>query len=130
MARGPGRGLRTEDGGPPFGPDRNLTLSDGPHAAGIVDRILDGSVPLPAMDVGRIAWSPTDGRLPAGDGNSYVYIASGFQHWNTDGDVEDQYPTFNCMPVYYGGDLYDSEDSDWDDPYALASVAYVEDYNF
>ena len=21
------------------------------------------------------------------------------------------------MPVYYGGDLYDLEDSDWDDPY-------------
>ena len=34
------------------------------------------------------------------------------------------------MPVYYGGDLYDSEDSDWDDPYALASAAYLEDYNF
>ena len=32
--------------------------------------------------------------------------------------------------MYYGGDLYDSEDSDWDDPYALASAAYVEDYNF
>ena len=54
----------------------------------------------------------------------------GFQRWNTDGDVEDQYETFNGMPVYYGGDLYDSEDSDWDDPYALASAAYVEDYNF
>ena len=26
--------------------------------------------------------------------------------------------------------MCDSEDSDWDDPYALASVAYVEDYNF
>ena len=34
------------------------------------------------------------------------------------------------MPVYYGGDLYDSEDSDWDNPYALASTAYIEDYNF
>ena len=33
------------------------------------------------------------------------------------------------MPVYYGGDLYDSEDSDWDDPYAIARAAYVEDYN-
>ena len=41
-----------------------------------------------------------------------------------------QYETFNGMTVYYGGDLYDSEDSDWDDPYALASAAYVEDYNF
>ena len=34
------------------------------------------------------------------------------------------------MPVYYGGELYDSEDSDWDDLYALASATNVEDYNF
>ena len=26
--------------------------------------------------------------------------------------------------------MYDSEDSEWDDPYALASATYVEDYNF
>ena len=42
----------------------------------------------------------------------------------------DQFETFNGMPVYYDGDLYDSEDSDWDEPYAIASAAYVEDYNF
>ena len=48
----------------------------------------------------------------------------------TEGDILDQFETFNGMPVYYGGDLYDSEDSDWDDPYAIASAAYVEDYNF
>ena len=41
-----------------------------------------------------------------------------------------QYETFNGLPVYYGGDMYDSEDSEWDDPLELASVAYVEDYNF
>ena len=57
MTMGLERGLRTEDGGPPFDPDPNLTLSDGPHATGIVDRISDGSVPLPAIDVGRVAWS-------------------------------------------------------------------------
>ena len=45
-------------------------------------------------------------------------------------DILDQYETFNGMPVYYGGDRYDSEDSDWDDPYAIASAAYVEDYYF
>ena len=28
-----------------------------------------------------------------------------------DMDVEYQYETFNGLPVYYGGDLYDSEDS-------------------
>ena len=73
----------SEDGGPPFGPDHDLTLSDGPHTTGIVDRILDGSVPLPAVDVGRVAWSPADGWLPTGDGNSDGCITTGFQHWNT-----------------------------------------------
>ena len=82
------------------------------------------------MDGGRVAWSSADGRLPTGDGNSDGYITTGFQRWNMDCDVEDQYETFNGMPVYYGGDLYDSEDSDRDDPYALASAAYIEDYNF
>ena len=52
-----------------------------------------------------------------------ICITMGFQRWNMDCDVEYQYETFNGMPVYYGGDLYDSEDSDWDDPYALASAA-------
>ena len=47
----------------------------------------------------------------------------------TEWDILDQFETFNGMPAYYGGDLYDSEDSDWDDPYAIASAAYV-DYNF
>ena len=93
-------------------------------------RISDGSVPLPAVYVGRVAWSSADGRLLTGDGSSDGGITTGFQRWNTDGDVEDQYETFNGMPVYYGGDLYDSEDSDWDYLYALASAAYVEDYNF
>ena len=40
-------------GGPPFGPDHELTLSNGPHDTGIVDRISDGPVPLPAVDGGR-----------------------------------------------------------------------------
>ena len=32
--------------------------------------------------------------------------------------------------MYYGGDICNSEDSEWDDPLELASVVYVEDYNF
>ena len=44
----------------------------------------------------------------------------------TECDILDQFETINGMSVYYGGDLYDSEDSD--DPYEIA--AYVEDYNF
>ena len=48
----------------------------------------------------------------------------------TECDIMDQLDTIKGMPVYYGGDLYDLEDSDWDDPYEIASGAYVEDYNF
>ena len=50
--------------------------------------------------------------------------------WNTDRDILNQYETFNGLPVYYGSDLYDSEDSELDDPWALASAVYAEDYNF
>ena len=64
-------------------------------------------VPLLAVDGGRVAWSSADGRLPTGDGNSDGCFTTGFQRWNMDGDVEDRYETFNGMPVYYGGDLYD-----------------------
>ena len=130
MTMGLARGFQTEDGGPSDGPHPELTLSDGPHVTGIVDRISDGPVLLPAVDGGRVAWSSADGRPLMGDGNTDGCITTGFQRWKLDGDIEDQYETFNGMPVYCGGDLYDSEDSDWDYPYALASAAYVEDYNF
>ena len=45
-------------------------------------------------------------------------------------DVMNQHETFNGLPVYYGGDMYDLEDSEEDDPLELARAAYVEDYNF
>ena len=92
--------------------------------------MLGAAVPLPAENVGRVALSPAEVWLGASDVNTDENITAGLQCWNTEGDVLDQYETFNGMPVYYGGDMYDSEDSDWDDPYALASEAYVEDYNF
>ena len=34
------------------------------------------------------------------------------------------------MTVYYGGNLCDSDESDWEDPYDIASQQYVDDYNF
>ena len=105
-------GLTKGDGGLKFGPDRKLTLSEIPHATRNDDLMLGALVPLPAENVGRVALSPTDGRLRAGDVNTDGNITTGFQCWNTEGDVLDQYKTFNGMPVYYGGDMYDSEDSD------------------
>ena len=47
MTMGLAKGLRTEDGGTAVWSRPDLTLSDGPHTTGIVDRISDGSVPLP-----------------------------------------------------------------------------------
>ena len=43
-------------------------------------------------------------------------------------DICDQFETIDGMAVYYGSDLCDSDESDWDDPYDIAE--YVEQYNF
>ena len=40
--------------------------------------------------------------------------SEGLRQWNMDMDVEYQYETFNGLPVYYGGDMYDSEDAEDD----------------
>ena len=34
------------------------------------------------------------------------------------------------VTVYYGGDLCDSEESDWEDPFDIAGREYVDQYNF
>ena len=54
----------------------------------------------------------------------------GLVGWNTKGDVLDQCETFDGMPVYCGGDLCGSKDSDWDDLCAIAGETYVVDYKF
>ena len=56
--------------------------------------------------------------------------SEGLWQWNMDMDVEYQYVTFNGLPVYYGGDMYDSEDSEEYDPLKRARAAYAEDYGF
>ena len=35
-----------------------------------------------------------------------------------------------CLPVYYGGDVYDAEDTEEYDPLEMARAAYEEGYNF
>ena len=88
------------------------------------------AVPFPAGGVGRVALSPAEECMGDRDMCDNDISSEGFQCWNTDQDILNQYETFNGLPVYYGGDAYDSEDSERDDPFALAIVAYVEDYNF
>ena len=38
--------------------------------------------------------------------------SEGLRKWNMDMDIDYQYETFNGLPVYYGGDMYDSEDTE------------------
>ena len=43
-------------------------------------------------------------------------------------DIHNDFETVDGMPIY-GGDLYDSNESDWEDPCDLAYAEYVERYN-
>ena len=45
-------------------------------------------------------------------------------------DIRNEFETIDGMPVYYGGDLCDSDDSEWDDPWDLAYREHVDRYNF
>ena len=123
-------GLAQGSGEPMFGSDCGLTFTEIPDAMKNVDLGLGAAVPFPVDDVGRVALPPAEARRNDSDICIADIHTEGFQCWNMDRDILDQYETFNGLPVYYGGDMYDSEDSEWDDLYALASAAYVEDYNF
>ena len=122
-------GLAQEGGGPAFSSDLGLTSTEIPGARRTVDLGLGATVPFPANGMDRMALPPAEARLNDSDMCIADIHTEGFC-CNTDRDILDQYETFNGLPVYYGGDLYGLEDSEWDDPYALASAAYVEDYNF
>ena len=41
-----------------------------------------------------------------------------------------EFKTVDDIPIYYGGDLYDSDKSDWKNPRNLAYAEYVDLYNF
>ena len=45
-------------------------------------------------------------------------------------DICNEFETIDGMPVYYGCNLCDSDDSEWDDPWDLAHREHVERYNF
>ena len=92
--------------------------------------MLGAAVPLPAENIYQATLSPVEVRVSTCDVTTDGNIAAGLVHWNTEGDILDQYETFNGMPVYYDGDWHDSEDSDWVDLYAIASAAYLEDVEF
>ena len=51
--------------------------------------------------------------------------SEGLRRWNTDMDIEYQYETFNGLPVYYGGDRYDSDDTEEFIPNAPDEMEYM-----
>ena len=87
-----------------------------------------------AVSINGLILSPEEDCLGVKEMSLDDVSSEGLRQWNMDMDVEYQYETFNGLPVYYGGDMYDSEDSE-DDPLERVCAAplehsYVEDYNF
>ena len=74
--------------------------------------VLGVAVPLPAEDMDRGTLSPMEVRFSACGVTTDTDITAGLVSWNTKGDVLDQCQTFDGMPVYCGGDLCASKDSD------------------
>ena len=83
-----------------------------------------------ARDVNGLLLSPENACLGDKEMSLDEVRSEGLRQWNMDMDVEYQYETFNGLPVYYGRDMYDSEDPEEYDPLEMAHAAYVEDYNF
>ena len=55
--------------------------------------------------------------------------SEGLRQWNMEMDIEYQYETFNGLPVYYGGDMYDSDDTeefDSDVPTGMGDMKHAE----
>ena len=50
--------------------------------------------------------------------------SEGLRRWNMDMDVKYQYETFNGLPVYYGGDMYDSDYLEEYGPLEMAVANY------
>ena len=55
--------------------------------------------------------------MPMGE-DVQLYGADKCEEW----DIRDEFETIDGMPVYYGGDLCTSDESDWEDPYNIACV--------
>ena len=64
------------------------------------------------------------------DGSSVTNIPTNGANDSVAWDSSYQREIIDGVTVYYGGDLCDSEESDWEDPEDVARRKYVEQYNF
>ena len=74
-----------------------------------------------AVSINGLILPPEEDCLSGKDMSLEDVSSEGLRQWNMDMDVEYRYETFNGLPVYYGGDMYDSEDSE-DDPLERACL--------
>ena len=102
-----------------FDCDPAQSVADGP----VGPSVMRGPVDLYEMESPCDSDSPgLAGRYVADNldgGSDAVEWDSGYQHEIIDG-----------VTVYYGGDLCDSDESDWQDPDDVTRREYVEQYNF
>ena len=115
--------------GPLFGSDHGwscLEITDAMRREALRNR---STGRVSAGSVNSLILSPEEDCLGEKEKSLDDVSSEGLRQWNMDRDIEYQYETFNGLPVYYGGDMYDSEDSE-DDPLERVRTAYVEDYNF
>ena len=85
---------------------------------------------VPGLDDNSLMLSPVEACSGEKELSMDEVRSEGLRQWNMDMDVEYQYETFNGLPVYYGGDLCDSEELEEYDALELARATYAEDYNF
>ena len=85
---------------------------------------------MSSCDVNGRLFSPEHANLSNTEISLDQVRSEGLRQWNMDMDVEYQYEAFSGLLVYYGGDMYNSEDTEEYDPVEMARAAYVEDYNF
>ena len=115
---------------PQFGSDlrqSSLELEDAIRREVLMSRSMGR---VSARDVNGLLLSPENACLGDKKMSLDEVRSEGLRQWNMDMDVEYQYEISNGLPVYYGGDMYDSEDSEEYDPLEMSHAAYVEDYNF
>ena len=101
---------------PQFGSDRrqsSLELEDAIRREVLKSRSMGR---VSARDGNGLLLSPENAWLGDKDMSLDEVSSEGLRRCNMDMDVEYQYETFNGLPVYYGGDMYDSEDTEEYDP--------------
>ena len=104
--------------GPLFGSDHGWSCLEITHAMQREAQRIRSTGRVSAGSVNGLILSPEEDCLCVKEKSLDDVSSEGLRQWNMDMDIVYQYETLNGLPVYYGGDMYDSEDSEEDDPLA------------